>query len=405
MTDDENITRLRNLYAHVDIPQPPPFGVRGDIAAPRSRRWSVGVAMAVVVLVATMATIKLSDRRPGVAAPRGARVVVTDDLMTPRFLAGDVVNVQAGSVSKLKLGDLVVIRTPAPERIRRVVGMPGDRVQLRGGVLVRNGHPVPPTDGNGGGRGASSTEHLVDAMSYAVLPDDHSNVTGEADWWMVSTEALKPMGSWTVSTELATVIDATRPPELLAEPSAGVDVQRVVEDPLPIPGLLPYVVIDQRNGFVKVELHDRQTQGVNGWHMAKRAWIRATAVKIGVVAERIEVDLVLHRLSVVFANGTSLVTQVAVGKALTPTPRGRVQILELRRRLDTDVYGPGELRTSGRSDVYRTYLGDDPYLIAVQGNNDTSAIGKAVTNGNIRVRNDVWLKLATLPLGTPVIIR
>lgn len=179
----------------------------------------------------------------------------------------------------------------------------------------------------------------------------------------------------------------------------------MIENPLPVPGSFRYVVTDQRNGFVQVELHDQQTPGSTAWHAAKRAWIVATAVKVDVVRERIEVDLLGHRLTATFADGTSVVTQAAVGKAPTPTPRGRVQLLELRRRLDTTVFGPGELRTSGRSDVFPSYLGNDPYLIAIQGTNDPSSIGKAVTNGNIRVSNDIWTALAKLPLGTPVIIR
>ena len=241
--------------------------------------------------------------------------------------------------------------------------------------------------------------------TVAVLPDDRRDMSGEGDWWMVSNRVLKPLRAWTVSTRLATVIEANSPLQFVSEPSAGVGSQRVIEKPLPVPGPLRYVVTDQRNGFVQVELHDQQTPGSTAWHAAKRGWILATAVKVDVVRERIEVDLLRHRLSVTFANGTSLVAQVAVGKVPTPTPRGRVQLVELRRRLDTAVFGPGELRTSGRSDVFPAYLGDDPYLIAIQGTNDPSSIGKAVTNGNIRVANDVWMKLATLPLGTPVIIR
>ena len=70
MTDDENINRLRKFYARIDtdMPSPPAFGVRRDAPGPRWRRWSVGVAMAMVVLVGTLATIKLSDRRRSVAA-------------------------------------------------------------------------------------------------------------------------------------------------------------------------------------------------------------------------------------------------------------------------------------------------------------------------------------------------
>ncbi len=404
MTDDENIIRLRKLYARVDteMPPPPAFGVRQKPPAPTSPRWLVGMAMAMVVVLATFASVQLSHRRRGVAATNGARVLVRDDRMVPMFLAGDVVDVRQESGAKLE--DLVLVESPAPTRIRRVVGMPGDRVQLRNGALLNNDRMMGLTSDNREG-GANSAEHIVAKNTVAVLPDDRRDMSGEGDWWMVSNRVLKPLRAWTVSTRLATVIEANSPLQFVSEPSAGVGSQRVIEKPLPVPGPLRYVVTDQRNGFVQVELHDQQTPGSTAWHAAKRGWILATAVKVDVVRERIEVDLLRHRLSVTFANGTSLVAQVAVGKVPTPTPRGRVQLVELRRRLDTAVFGPGELRTSGRSDVFPAYLGDDPYLIAIQGTNDPSSIGKAVTNGNIRVANDVWMKLATLPLGTPVIIR
>jgi len=404
MTDDENIIRLRTLYARVDteMPPPPAFNVRANGPPPSSPRWLVGMAMAMVAVLATFASVQLSHRRRGVAATNGARVLVRDDRMVPTFLAGDVVDVRQESGAKL--GDLVLVESPAPTRIRRVVGMPGDRVQLRNGVLLNNGQRMGPTSDSSKG-GANSAGHVVAKNALAVLPDDRSGMSSEGDWWMISNRVLKPFAAWAVSTQLATVIDPTSPPQFLSEPSAGGGSQQVIENPLPVPGSFRYVVTDQRKGFVQVELHDQQTPGITAWHAAKRGWIVATAVKVDVVRERIEVDLLGHRLTATFADGTSVVTQAAVGKAPTPTPRGRVQLLELRRRLDTTVFGPGELRTSGRSDVISTYGADDPYLIAIQGTNDPSSIGKAVTNGNIRVANDVWTKLAKLPLGTPVIIR
>jgi signal peptidase I len=44
-----------------------------------------------------------------------------------------------------KRGDVVVFRHPAEDAdlIKRVIGLPGDRVEIRGGRLILNGKPVP----------------------------------------------------------------------------------------------------------------------------------------------------------------------------------------------------------------------------------------------------------------------
>ncbi|MCA9614325.1 MAG: signal peptidase I, partial [Myxococcales bacterium] len=43
------------------------------------------------------------------------------------------------------IGDVVIVKSPADEVdiVKRVVGIPGDVMELRGGLLYRNGEPVP----------------------------------------------------------------------------------------------------------------------------------------------------------------------------------------------------------------------------------------------------------------------
>lgn len=47
--------------------------------------------------------------------------------------------------SEPKRGDIVVFRYPGKDEdyVKRLIGLPGDRVQMRGGQLVLNGRPVP----------------------------------------------------------------------------------------------------------------------------------------------------------------------------------------------------------------------------------------------------------------------
>ncbi len=58
---------------------------------------------------------------------------------------------------------------------------------------------------------------------------------------------------------------------------------------------------------------------------------------------------------------------------------------------------------SGHSNTLSEFAGGDGQ-IAIHGTNDPGTIGTKVSHGCVRVNNDVILKLATLPLGTPVVI-
>lgn len=82
--------------------------------------------------------------------------------MRPTLLEGDVVLVNRVAYAlKLPLTDVELLRTAEPQRgdvvtfsspadgtrlIKRIVGLPGDRVAMRGGVLVLNGQPQTLTE-------------------------------------------------------------------------------------------------------------------------------------------------------------------------------------------------------------------------------------------------------------------
>ena len=77
-------------------------------------------------------------------------------------------------------------------------------------------------------------------------------------------------------------------------------------------------------------------------------------------------------------------------------------------KLDTQApsgpYGRYAIGLSGRSEVLTEFAGGDGQ-IGIHGTNDPSSIGKRVSSGCIRLRNEDIEKLAALlPLGVPVII-
>jgi lipoprotein-anchoring transpeptidase ErfK/SrfK len=134
-------------------------------------------------------------------------------------------------------------------------------------------------------------------------------------------------------------------------------------------------------------------------------YVRAAAVDTGRVRSRVLVDLSAKRLTL-FRNGRLAVrTSVAVGSPATPTPTGRFYVNQ--RLIPSDPsgpYGPGAIGISAYSTVLTGWTQGGP--IAIHGTNEPWSIGHAVSNGCIRLRNDVLRRIFRVtPAGTPVLIR
>jgi lipoprotein-anchoring transpeptidase ErfK/SrfK len=133
-------------------------------------------------------------------------------------------------------------------------------------------------------------------------------------------------------------------------------------------------------------------------------YVRALAVDVGRVRSRIEVDLSRRTLTY-YRRGRVLVrTRVAVGAPATPTPIGRFYVNQRLTTTDrSGPFGPGALGISAFSNVLTGWVQGGP--IAIHGTNAPWSIGRAVSNGCIRVRNGVLERLfAATPAGTPVTV-
>jgi lipoprotein-anchoring transpeptidase ErfK/SrfK len=134
-------------------------------------------------------------------------------------------------------------------------------------------------------------------------------------------------------------------------------------------------------------------------------YVRASAVGTGPVRSRVVVDLSAKRLTLYRRGRPVLQAPVAVGSPATPTPLGRYYVNQ--RLIPPDPggpYGPAAIGISAYSNVLTGWAQGGP--IAIHGTNEPWSIGHAVSNGCIRVHNDVLKRLFQVtPAGTPVVIR
>jgi hypothetical protein len=134
-------------------------------------------------------------------------------------------------------------------------------------------------------------------------------------------------------------------------------------------------------------------------------WIRARDVDVWPVRTRILVDLSARRVTLFRAGRKVLAATAAIGAPATPTPTGRYYVNQRLVPTDPDgPFGPGAIGVSAFSEVLTGWTQGGP--VAIHGTNEPWLIGRAVSNGCIRVRNDDLRKLFELAVaGTPVEIR
>jgi hypothetical protein len=135
------------------------------------------------------------------------------------------------------------------------------------------------------------------------------------------------------------------------------------------------------------------------------AWVRARDVTTAVVRTRVVVDLSERRVTLYRDGRKTLSTTAAVGAPGTPTPVGTFYVDQrLLASNPSGPYGPGAIGIAAYSDVLTGWAQGGP--IAIHGTNRPDLIGEAISNGCVRVRNPVLLRLfrATLA-GTPVVIQ
>ena len=159
---------------------------------------------------------------------------------------------------------------------------------------------------------------------------------------------------------------------------------------------LSFTVIEREGSRLHVRLPIRP----NG----STAWIDASQVETFVVPNHLLVDLSDRTVTALHGTEPLMEASLAVGSSATPTPTGEFYV-DISVSNPGGSYGAWMLSIAGFSEVLHSF-GGGIGQIAFHGWSDTSVIGQAVSNGCLRMPNDVITRLATLaPVGTPVTIQ
>ena len=135
------------------------------------------------------------------------------------------------------------------------------------------------------------------------------------------------------------------------------------------------------------------------------AWVRASQVAVTRVNTRIVVDLSQKRVTFYVKGKPTVSSKAAIGAPATPTPTGSFYVNQRLIPADkSGPFGPGAVGISAFSNVLTGWTQGGP--IAIHGTNAPWSIGKAVSNGCIRIPNRALKKLFwRAASGTPVLIR
>lgn len=166
-------------------------------------------------------------------------------------------------------------------------------------------------------------------------------------------------------------------------------------------------VVEKHQSWVKVLLVGRQARAGEGDARQVAGWLRASDVVLTPNDVSIDVDLAAHTIDIV-RHGESgqsrerIAEDFAWGTDATPTPVGRTFIMHAESV-------PSLGYTRGHPIIYlgaqsTTLAGFDGQDVAVAAFHYHDVRSGAISNGCIRVGEEVTARLAELPLGTPVVI-
>lgn len=163
-----------------------PAGLSGETTTPAKPRPARARSLLALLIVAAL-LVGLGVRTFVIRS-----LTVSSSSMSPTLCAGDrvLVNLWDPDLGDLQRDDLVALRPEASEVpvVKRLVGLPGDRVAIRDGKLFVNSEPIkePYVD-----------RESVDSLFYGpvVVPADRFLVLGDARETSIDSRSYGPVPS------------------------------------------------------------------------------------------------------------------------------------------------------------------------------------------------------------------
>jgi signal peptidase I len=127
---------------------------------------------------------------------------VKGDSMVPNFENNEYVltNILGLHFKRPELGDVVVFKAPPDPKkafIKRVIGVPGDKVMISQGKVYLNGNPLdeseylsPSLQTRGGTFMPEGVEKVVSENEYFVLGDNRNFSQDSREWGFVNRELI-----------------------------------------------------------------------------------------------------------------------------------------------------------------------------------------------------------------------
>jgi signal peptidase I len=124
-----------------------------------------------------------------------ARFIVEGSSMEPNFHTGQmlIVSKLAYKLSTPQRGDVIVFQypgNPVDDYIKRVIGIPGDTVDIQSGRVSINGHAIPEPYLAADAGEMYQGKWTVPEGSYFVMGDNRSHSSDSRSWGMLSKEFI-----------------------------------------------------------------------------------------------------------------------------------------------------------------------------------------------------------------------